>query len=1051
MEMGSESYDVIVVGSGYGGSVAACRLSMAGASVCLIEKGKQWGAQDFPTNSFNILAASKVEFRKWGLGFGSDKALFQAGCFVKTECEVNYIIKTAQGNDEENKCSDRKQHRRWQVYFDSLEHVSADFVVLSAGVLGTTKILFQSERRGLSLSSRLGYSFSCNGNNVAYIAGSQAPLNAYGLDKRQFTKIPLQNRPGPTITSSYTSSLGFTVQTGVLPTSYPYMLFKGITIYGWPNGSWFLHGLVDKVKHLMGLKASQAMVLNVMGYDSCDGRITLDKERNKIRYTHAHDPLLPRKIQTLQSITKRLGGILFMSRYRSTSVHLLGGCNAASDPLNGVCSPKGLVFDVSGDQPVVHEGLYVCDASLIPCSVGINPVLTITTAAEYISKHLVQDVLNFRNRVQQNDVITKGLIELDSTMHSKASLINNKSFDVKELQSHRQIQTARDSENVTFKENLKGLIGGMPCLAYLVVKMNLGHKIALSKNDINKRDEHPLLKGKVGGHVVFQAINNEPLYIIDGEVDMLAINDRTPYTQYMHYRLVLASVSGSRYLLEGKKVMNRYILAAYAWQESRTLRVSFKGLTKKDDKNPKGCQDHDQQDIDLKGELQLSAFELLKTLISMRGNQKRQFVCLLLQSLWRTYITQIPLEAEPKCRSFDMNNKTYPPSILYELKTGDEYLISCQQWRNLNTWKSGVQRYPVLLLNGHSAESFCLPTEPTDLVRTLVEQGYQTWVLQSRVHPQHASNNFTIEDIGKFDIPAVITKIQELHGLNSKIHVIAHCIGGLSIHIALLGGHVSAAHIASLSCVNSSMFFKLTTSALVKMRLPLIQMNMAILGKNKIISMFEEPDDSFRHWLVKSATRLIPRHECCTLSECNLFSGIFGNAFWHENVSYSIHQWLNKQNVTKLPLSAFPHLQKICTSGFIVDPKGRNKYLIHPERMAVPTLYVSGGRTLLVTPETTFLAHKYMKLHQPKFKHKRVVIDGFGHSDLLIGEDAHKKVFPHFLSHIRSVEEGVTMERKDSLLLWDGTHDGDERLGAVNYFLCLMMLLVLAILVFLMF
>lgn len=64
------------------------------------------------------------------------------------------------------------------------------------------------------------------------------------------------------------------------------------------------------------------------------------------------------------------------------------------------------------------------------------------------------------------------------------------------------------------------------------------------------------------------------------------------------------------------------------------------------------------------------------------------------------------------------------------------------------------QQYPVLLLNGYSGESYYLPTERTDLVRVLLEEGYDTWLLQSRLHPLHPSNNFTIEDIGKFDIPA---------------------------------------------------------------------------------------------------------------------------------------------------------------------------------------------------------------------------------------------------------------------------------------------------------
>ena len=87
--------------------------------------------------------------------------------------------------------------------------------------------------------------------------------------------------------------------------------------------------------------------------------------------------------------------------------------------------------------------------------------------------------------------------------------------------------------------------------------------------------------------------------------------------------------------------------------------------------------------------------------------------------------------------------------------------------------------------------------------------------------------------------------------------------------------------------------------------------------------------------------------------------------------------------------------------------------------MALSTLYISGGRSLLVTPETSFLANKYMKLHQPGFRHERIVVDGFGHSDLLIGEESSKEVFPHILSHIRLSEEGknivmISKEKKCS-------------------------------------
>ncbi|XP_058087469.1 uncharacterized protein LOC131234548 [Magnolia sinica] len=74
---GRDGYDAVVVGSGYGGSVAACRMSMAGMKVCLIEKGRRWEAQDFPTNSFQIISTVRMENRNWGISFGPKDGLFQ--------------------------------------------------------------------------------------------------------------------------------------------------------------------------------------------------------------------------------------------------------------------------------------------------------------------------------------------------------------------------------------------------------------------------------------------------------------------------------------------------------------------------------------------------------------------------------------------------------------------------------------------------------------------------------------------------------------------------------------------------------------------------------------------------------------------------------------------------------------------------------------------------------------------------------------------------------------------------------------------------------------
>jgi cholesterol oxidase len=41
-------YDVVIIGSGFGGAITACRLAQAGRSVCLLERGKRWNRTDFP-------------------------------------------------------------------------------------------------------------------------------------------------------------------------------------------------------------------------------------------------------------------------------------------------------------------------------------------------------------------------------------------------------------------------------------------------------------------------------------------------------------------------------------------------------------------------------------------------------------------------------------------------------------------------------------------------------------------------------------------------------------------------------------------------------------------------------------------------------------------------------------------------------------------------------------------------------------------------------------------------------------------------------------------
>lgn len=51
VELIQVAYDVVVIGSGYGGGVAASRMARTGSSVCVLERGREKWPGEYPTGA----------------------------------------------------------------------------------------------------------------------------------------------------------------------------------------------------------------------------------------------------------------------------------------------------------------------------------------------------------------------------------------------------------------------------------------------------------------------------------------------------------------------------------------------------------------------------------------------------------------------------------------------------------------------------------------------------------------------------------------------------------------------------------------------------------------------------------------------------------------------------------------------------------------------------------------------------------------------------------------------------------------------------------------
>lgn len=259
-----------------------------------------------------------------------------------------------------------KLHTLDRERFEDTElFVTAEVVVLAAGSLGSTEVLWRSREAGLPVPASLGERFSGNGTVLAFTHRLDEPLEALGESSSRARGVV-----GPTLTGMFDwrdSAQPMVVQDTAIP-----------------------RPLVPFIQAAMGTRGRELVGWSVTAGDEAGGRLVLDRGRLRIDWPGAGRGERHLGVEAaLKALSTQLGGA---HRGNPASV-LPGNPLITTHPLGG-CA-MGSVLDADhrvrrGDSASVHEGLYVVDGSVFSGALGTNPLWTISALAERCAERLLE-------------------------------------------------------------------------------------------------------------------------------------------------------------------------------------------------------------------------------------------------------------------------------------------------------------------------------------------------------------------------------------------------------------------------------------------------------------------------------------------------------------------------------------------------------------------------------------------------------------------------------------------------------------------------------------
>ena len=1114
----SGEYDVVVVGSGYGGAISASRLARAGLKVCLLERGDERQPGDFPEGPLEAMGEVQMDFAnrrvgtpnalydfhvnpdisvlvgcglggtslinanvaimpdervwldpKWPDAIRADREtriaagieraqemlrpmpfpshvaqphklqamqrsarhmrapVFQPPITVSFQSGINHVGVEQQecnhcGNcvggcnsgakntlltnylpDAHNHGADiftgtsvrrlERKGKRWLVRFEvsgsgmrtfgaSSMFVAAETVILAAGSLGSTEILLRSRDGGLTLSDKLGHSFSGNGDVLGFAYNADQPIHGIGVGSHR------QGGPGPCITSLIdlrgTEKLddGMIIEEGVIPSTLAPMLASSLFLAARLLGTGTQAGLQDfageKVREMKALipGISTGAVANtqtflVMAHDDACGKITLVDDRVRIHWPDCGKQSIFERINNeLQRASAALGATYIKNPTWSdrlgknlVTVHPLGGCGMSETAEHGVVDDRGRVFaGPSGSE--VHPGLYVSDGAVMPRSLGVNPFLTISALAERTAALIAEErgvKVSYALPSRPRTAITARRvgIEFTETMRGFAAIGPDVSGD------YRAAAKAGEGDG-----------------------SKLDFTATITSDDLDEMLRNPHHEAHLYGTVNAPALSPHPIRVTHGTFELLTQDSDDARARRMTYRMPMTTEGGRHFFLHGDKHV-RDDKSLDLWPDTSTLFVTIhEGL---DDTGPvtgRGVLRILPRDF----ATQMRTFKITNAgSLVRRLKAAAEFGRFFAGALYDTYGGVLARRSvlDPDAAPRTLRELRTEPPEMHFLTTEDGVALRMTRYES-----AGM---PVLLVHGigMSGRVFSTDLVDTNLVEYLHEAGHDVWVLDHRtsVDLEASVADVNADQVAMFDLPAAVARVREVTNANA-IDVVAQGFGALTLHMALVEGLQG---VRSAVCLQMGLHLLTPTMARLKSGLHLPEVLKAF-GKQTLTA--RTGGQGWQARVFDAALRILPAEETCTSPVCRRITFMYGPLYEHEQINRAVHEAIHELfGVTSL--SAFDQLAGMVRQGHAVKTDGAT-YLKDLDRLALPITYLHGEKNRCFLPSSTQATIDALSTANGPAHYNRVVVTGYGDIDCIIGKHAARDVFPLILAHLRS-------------------------------------------------